>query len=134
LTRIYATSEPVVWGLGLFRDPVIAYPSASGSGFQERRPYFFSDPRFANKTMNDIIDFLLGDYNNAVKRADALDARIRADAMAVSPNDNEQYYNLVAMAAKQTVAAVDITYAYMEEGRSNKTDIKSFMRNMGFDA
>ncbi|KAK7461365.1 hypothetical protein VKT23_008542 [Stygiomarasmius scandens] len=132
LGTITSTSEPVVWGLGLVRDPITTYPSASGSSLNSYRPYFFSDPQFANKQVEDVIDSFLQDYDNAAQRADALDKRILTDASAASPGESQQYYNLLAMAARQAVA-VDLTFASVEQDGENRTDIKAFMRNTGAD-
>ncbi|THU92894.1 hypothetical protein K435DRAFT_671243, partial [Dendrothele bispora CBS 962.96] len=129
LGSISSTDKPVVWGLGLFRDPITTYSNTSSS----RRPYFFSDPRFAGKTVQDVIDFSLQDYDSAVSRADALDARIEGDTKAASPGSEEQYFNLVAMAARVAVGAVDVTFEVEQEGGVNRTDVKAFMRNTGFD-
>jgi len=132
LGTITSTSGPVVWGLGLVRDPITTYPSASGSSLNSYRPYFFSDPQFANKQVEDVIDSFLRDYVNAAQRADALDKRISSDASAASPGESQQYYNLLAMAARQAVA-VDLTFANVEEDGEHRTDIKAFMRNTGAD-
>ncbi|KAF5335226.1 hypothetical protein D9758_014769 [Tetrapyrgos nigripes] len=132
LGSITSTSRPVVWGLGLVRDNVTNYPTASGDSVN-RRPYFFSDPQFSSGNIQDVIDSFLLDYSNAVSRADALDAKIRNDATALSPNDSGQYYNLVAMAARQAMAGTEITFASDQDGGTNGTDVKSFMRNTGVD-
>ncbi|THV03669.1 hypothetical protein K435DRAFT_650779 [Dendrothele bispora CBS 962.96] len=125
LGRIVSTSQPVVWGLGLFRDPITTY----GSDSESRRPYFFSDPQFAGKSVQDVVEFSLEDYSTAVQRANQLDDKIQADSKELSLGDGGQYYNLVAMAARQA-AAIDIT---CQDNGTNGTDIKAFLRNTGFD-
>ncbi|THU81541.1 hypothetical protein K435DRAFT_693318 [Dendrothele bispora CBS 962.96] len=125
LGRITSTSQPVVWGLGLFRDPITTY----GSGSESRQPCFFSDPQFAGKSVQDVVEFSLKDYSTAVQRANQLDGKIQADSKEVSSGDEEQYYNLVAMAARQA-AVIDIT---CQDNGTDGTDIKAFMRNTGFD-
>ncbi len=41
LGNIVSTSEPVVWGIGMTRDPAVAYTAADGTG-ELRSPYWRS--------------------------------------------------------------------------------------------
>jgi hypothetical protein len=119
-----------VWGLGVFRDPVTKYATEFGT----RRPYFLSDSQFRGKPITNVIDSFLQDYDSAVKRADALDSRILADANAASPNniDGLQYYQLLSLITRQVTAGIDFTF--LEDGtETGKANIKAFMRNTGID-
>ncbi|KAK7438891.1 hypothetical protein VKT23_017817 [Stygiomarasmius scandens] len=132
LGTITSTSGPVVWGLGLVRDPIINYPSASGASLDSYRPYFFSDSQFSGKQIEDVVDSFLKDYDLAAQRAADLDKKILADSSVVFPEGNGQYHNLLAMAARQAVA-IDFTFANVEQDGKNRVDIKAFMKNTGFD-
>ncbi|TFL06559.1 hypothetical protein BDV98DRAFT_588814 [Pterulicium gracile] len=109
LGPVRALTEPAVWAVGKTRDPSINFQGESG--LQERSSYFRST--YAN--MSIAIDDFLEDFPNAKRRADELDQKIQADAEAVSP----EYAQLVALATRS-------------DGAWNRSDIKMFMREMGF--
>ncbi|KAF7783395.1 hypothetical protein Agabi119p4_1419 [Agaricus bisporus var. burnettii] len=55
--------DPVVWALGLVRDPLVNY--SAGSGFQSRIGYYWS----AYHSIDDVISDFLGDFANARVRS-----------------------------------------------------------------
>ncbi|KAF5343720.1 hypothetical protein D9758_016510 [Tetrapyrgos nigripes] len=122
LGTISSTTKPVVWGLGVVRDPITQYPTEDAT----RRPYFLS----GGKGIIDVIDFFLQDYDNAVKRADALDSQILADATAASPNNNS-YYHLLSLVARQVMAGIDFTF--LDKTETGLANVKAFMKNTGWD-
>jgi hypothetical protein len=63
-----------------------------------------------------------------LNRAQALDAKIKADASAAT--SSTQHADLVALSVRQTFAAIDITTG---QASGNSRDVKSFMRNVGVD-
>ncbi|KAE9404337.1 DUF1793-domain-containing protein, partial [Gymnopus androsaceus JB14] len=117
-------NTPVVWGLGLVRDPVIQYtPSASNLTTQDRSSYFWTE----FSTIADAIDSFLSDYPNAVQRANALDQQI----MSAAQNISSEYADLVAFGARQALASSDITVAKNSDGNYNTSDVKAFQRDTG---
>jgi hypothetical protein len=128
LGTITSTKNPIVWGLGVVRDTITQYPTDTGI----RRPYFFSNSQLRGKGILDIIDLFLQDYDNAVKRADALDAQILDDVTVASPNDKAQYYQLISLVARQVMAGIDFTF--LDDGTdTGRANVKAFMRNTGSD-
>ena len=68
-------------------------------------------------------------------RATALDARILADAAAVSSaaSGGGAYAQLVALATRQAVSAIDFTVGTDAKGNVLPWDVKLFMKNIGTD-
>lgn len=66
------------------------------------------------------------DYPNAVQRADALDAALEKNASAISSH----YADLVAITARQTMGATELTIGTTENGSFNFSDVKMFMKNL----
>ncbi|KAJ3894274.1 hypothetical protein GG344DRAFT_41334 [Lentinula edodes] len=115
---------PVVWGLGLVRDPVIEYAVSAGSTTtQNRSSYFWTE----FDTISDAIDSFLADYSNATDRANKLDQQIMNAAQAVS----SEYADLVAFGTRQAMASSDITVAKNSDGTYNTSDVKAFQRDTG---
>ncbi|KAK7461369.1 hypothetical protein VKT23_008546 [Stygiomarasmius scandens] len=125
LGKIQSTSSSIVWALGVVRDPIVEYTLVPDTP-QARRPYFYSDPKFSSQKIEDVIDFFLQDYESAVERAEILDARILLDTATVAVGKVVEYFNLVSLSARQTLAGFDITV-----GQENMNDIKSFTKNTG---
>ncbi|KIK65828.1 hypothetical protein GYMLUDRAFT_38307 [Collybiopsis luxurians FD-317 M1] len=121
LGNITSTSSPVVWGIGLVRNPDIIYTTAAGN--QTRQPYFFT--KYSN-VETALLDFM-GDASNALERATALDNKIISDANDISSN----YADLVSLASRQTMAGMDITVGFGSDGQLNKSDILIFMKDIG---
>lgn len=116
------TSLEAVWTLGLVRDPAVQYMNPSGL-VEKRHPYFlsaFSDQLTA-------VRFVIDDYTNALSSAIALDAQILAAGLRYS----QEYADLLTLATRQALAALDVTLVQNSDGSWNGTDIKAFMKNMG---
>lgn len=73
------------------------------------------------------IEEFLANFDGARQRAEALDSRIVNDALAVSDN----YTDLVSLAARQAVAATELTVSKGSDGQWNKSDARMFMKNIG---
>ncbi|KAF5343348.1 hypothetical protein D9758_014189 [Tetrapyrgos nigripes] len=123
LGKIQSTSQPVVWSLGVVRDPMVQYILPSEKQ-ESRRPYFFSDPRFSSQKIEDVIDFFMQDYQPGLQRSNDLDARILQDAAAVSVGNEQEYLSLVSLSTRQVLAGFDIT-------TGPNGDIKAFTKNTG---
>lgn len=53
------------------------------------------------------MEAFLADYDNALSRAESLDAQVRQAAAKVSPGS--QYWNMLSLAARQVFGALDLT-------------------------
>ena len=67
-----------------------------------------------------LADFLQ-DFPHAVQRADALDRALSVNSSSISSH----YTDLVALAARQTMAATELTVG------SDLSDVKMFMKDIG---
>jgi hypothetical protein len=72
-----------------------------------------------------ITAFLL-DYDNAIQRANNLDAGLTKNASAISAH----YADLVSVAARQAMAGVELTVGG-SDGAWNQSDVKMFMKDLG---
>ena len=68
-----------------------------------------------------------GDYAAAHDRAVALDQKIMGAAEKIS----SQYSDIVALATRQTMSALDITVGTDSSGNRAPDDVKVFMKNLG---
>ena len=149
LGSITATDEPVVWALGMTRDPVVNYTGADGSP-QPRSPYWasqFSDPLDAvgfetrytslpaiddERVLLQVTSFI-ADYPNALNRAIALDQKI----LTAAANVSEHYADLVSLAARQAMGGTELTIgqstSHSGQLEWDTGDVKMFMKNVGTD-
>ncbi|KAJ3479292.1 hypothetical protein NLI96_g9165 [Meripilus lineatus] len=122
LGTIPATQSPVVWALGLVRNPNGSYSLGSGQS-QIRYPYFASE----SNNMDIIINNVLADFSNALSRAIELDKKLLTDASAIS----DHYANLVSLSVRQTIGSTELTISKGVDGGWNKTDFKISMKDVG---
>ncbi|KAF9007842.1 hypothetical protein BDQ17DRAFT_1350037 [Cyathus striatus] len=121
LGTITQTSDPVVWSLGLVREPVIQY-TTSGN-IQLRSSYYWS----AYNAVDDIVKDVIGKFNDVRSKAVNLDNKILADAGAISSN----YSDLISFALRLVFGAMDITIPRDSSGALNTSDVKIFMKDIG---
>ncbi|KAF7790195.1 hypothetical protein EIP86_001147 [Pleurotus ostreatoroseus] len=126
LGTITATKSPVIFALGMTRDPSIAYVNTDGT-LQPRSPYWASE--FASGL--DAATFFVDDYTSAIDRSIALDQKLRAAAMGISAH----YADLVSLAARQAMGGTELTVGRSSSDPSqwNTSDVKMFMKNLGTD-
>ncbi|CCM03143.1 uncharacterized protein FIBRA_05265 [Fibroporia radiculosa] len=124
LGTISGPSEPVVYSVGRARDPAIEYLIANDA-VQYRSSYFWSK----YPTADDAISEFLGDYNNALARANAFDAQVSADANKISST----YAGLVALSVRQVFGAIEITVSKTSSGQFNTSDIMTFLKEISSD-
>lgn len=140
LGMIQNTSEPVVWAIGVIRDPAIKFSNSNGQ-LEERRAYYWS----AYSSVHDVVRQrlrlggkhtliftmqilgVLNDFESALDNAIALDNQIHHDGSQVSTN----YYDLLALTTRQAMGAIDITVGQDSSGNLNASDIKAFTRGAG---
>ncbi|CAA7266374.1 unnamed protein product [Cyclocybe aegerita] len=138
LGSITQTSTPVVWAIGLLRDPVIRY--VRDAGIESRTSYFWTKYQSIGDAVSTLsslsvlreaelaqLDAFIADFPSARNRAEAFDMKIMSAASAVS----QQYADLVALNLRQTMAALEITTAKRPSGEWNASDVKIFMRDTG---
>ncbi|KAF8874083.1 hypothetical protein BD779DRAFT_1451181 [Infundibulicybe gibba] len=122
LGDITEISTPVVWALGIVRDPTIRYDPGDGST-QLRSSFFWTQ----YSTIGDAIRAFINDFPNARQRAIDLDQRITSDALSIS----QDYADLVSLSVRQTMGGVDITTSKGLDGQWNTSDIMMFMKSVG---
>ena len=66
----------------------------------------------------------MGDYQNALTRAKAFDAKVQADASAISTD----YAAIVALSIRQAFGATEITVSKNSNGSFNTSDVLMFMK------
>ncbi|KAJ3517828.1 hypothetical protein NLJ89_g250 [Agrocybe chaxingu] len=138
LGSITQTSTPVIWTIGLLRDPVIRY--VRDAGIESRTSYFWTKYQSIGDAVSTLsglslsreaqleqLDAFITDFPSARSRAEAFDAKIMSEASVVS----QQYADLVALNLRQTMAALEITTAKPSSGEWNTSDVKIFMRDTG---
>ncbi|KAF8883867.1 hypothetical protein BD779DRAFT_1472365 [Infundibulicybe gibba] len=122
LGNITEISTPVVWALGVVRNPTIRY--ASGDGTTQLRSSFFWTQY---STIGDAIGAFIKDFPNARQRAIELDQRITSDALSIS----QDYADLVSLSVRQTMGGFDITTSKGPDGQWNTSDVMMFMKSVG---
>ncbi|KAH8111919.1 DUF1793-domain-containing protein [Phellopilus nigrolimitatus] len=123
LGNITAATDPVLYAVGVVRDPVIKYTNAKVQ-IEQRSAYYWS--QFSD--IQDVIENVLDDFDNTLATAVALDAQILGDGGKISSN----YADLLALATRQAMGAFEYTLVKDSSGKFNTSDIKAFMKNLGF--
>ncbi|KAJ3489051.1 hypothetical protein NLI96_g2424 [Meripilus lineatus] len=117
LGRITSTSSPIVWSLGVVRNPLARFRSEVLS------PYFATEL----SNLNFAIDTFVGGFAQASQRATDLDNKILNDASSVS----QQYADLVSFAARQTIGGTDLTITNTSGGGLNSSNVRMLMKDVG---
>ncbi|KAH9940434.1 DUF1793-domain-containing protein [Epithele typhae] len=118
---VSAATAPFVLSLAHVRDPALQYVAADGTT-EQRSSFFWT--KYAD--FADAISAFLGDYANAVVRANAFDAKLQADAGKISAD----YASLVPLSVRQTLGAIEITAAKKSDGSLDASDVKTFMKEI----
>ncbi|KAI0638108.1 DUF1793-domain-containing protein [Trametes polyzona] len=124
LGSVTGATAPVVFSVGHVRDPAIQYIVAN-NGRQSRSLFFWT--RFS--TVASAISTFLNDYNNALARARAFDAKVNADATKISAD----YAAIVALSIRQGFGATEITVSRTSNGGFNTNDVLVFMKEISSD-
>ncbi|KAK7685160.1 hypothetical protein QCA50_011523 [Cerrena zonata] len=126
LGNISVTTSPVVFAIGVYRNPSILSTTTMSTGetqSQNRAPLFAA----SLSSISDVMDTFLSDFPNAKSRADDTDSLI----LNAAGNISEPYKDIVSLAARQTMASTELTIANGTDGRWNMSDIKMFMKDVG---
>jgi Domain of unknown function (DUF4965) len=70
------------------------------------------------------ISSFVGDFNNALARANTFDSKVNADASSISAD----YTSIVALSIRQALGAMEVTISKGTDGSWNTTDIIVFMK------
>lgn len=139
LSDVTSETSPVVWAIGVIRDPSIQFTLLSGD-VQLRSSFYrinFTNPHdmvwhqvysisFTNGNISQG-SFFLDDINNALNASEILDDQILTD----SQNISSVYGDLLSLVTRQAMSAVEITVSKNSDGTFNSSDIMAFMKNMG---
>ncbi|KXN86419.1 hypothetical protein AN958_10281 [Leucoagaricus sp. SymC.cos] len=118
------TTSPTVVSVGHIRDPALKY-IVSGGGTQLRSLYFLS--QFSTPAA--VISNFLNDFSHALSRANAFDSKVNSDASKISSD----YASIVAISARQALAAIEITISKNSDGSFNTNDVIVFMKEISSD-
>ncbi|KLO10459.1 DUF1793-domain-containing protein [Schizopora paradoxa] len=122
LGQVINTTSPVVWAVGVMRDPAIQFTMLSGD-VQLRNSYY----RMNFTTAHDMASFFLDDFENTLNKSTELDLQIMNDTANIST----EYYDLLTLVSRQAMSALEITVAKDDDGNFNSSDIMAFLKNMG---
>jgi hypothetical protein len=124
LGTIKSATAPVVFSVGHIRDPAIRYIVANGA-LQSRSLFFWS--QFSTPAA--VISSFLGDFANALSRANTFDAKVASDANKISAD----YASIVALSIRQALGATEITISKNSNGSFNTSDVIVFMKEISSD-
>ncbi|KAF5361093.1 hypothetical protein D9756_005174 [Leucocoprinus leucothites] len=114
-----AQPDPVVWAIGLVRNPLIRYTSLS----RDQTGYYWS----VHPNISSVITAFLNDFEDVRSRSVALDAMIMSAATEVS----SEYADVLSLLTRQIFASLDITLEKTEGGNIDPSATKIFMKDMG---
>ncbi|KAI0774160.1 DUF1793-domain-containing protein [Fomes fomentarius] len=124
LGSVRAATTPTVFAIGHVRDPAVQYITAN-NGRQNRSYYFWT--QFSS--VASAIQSFVNDYSNALSRANAFNAKVKADASKISSD----YADIVALSIRQTLGATEITVARTSDGGFDTSDVSTFMKEISSD-
>ncbi|KAH7100410.1 DUF1793-domain-containing protein [Auriculariales sp. MPI-PUGE-AT-0066] len=114
-------SNPIVFSLGHFRDPVIQYVAKTGAP-QQLAPYWLT----VYKTPVEAISFFLNDYKNAVLSAESLNNKITQDAA----KGVQQLRCGLEVLASSSSSAMEFAVPHKADGSLDSTDIMAFQKEI----
>ena len=117
-------TNPVVFVVGHVRDPAVQYITAN-NGRQDRSTLFWTE----YGTVSSAISAFIHDYSDALVRAKAFDAKVKADASKTSSD----YADIVALSIRQAFGSIEITVSKDSNGGFNTSDIMTFMKEISSD-
>ncbi|KAJ3568846.1 hypothetical protein NP233_g5446 [Leucocoprinus birnbaumii] len=110
--------DPVLWAIGLVRDPLLSYPSIprSQTGF-----YWLTYSNITN-----VVSAFLGDFQGARDRSSSFDNKIMSAASQIS----SEYADILSIVTRQIFASMDFTVTRAQNGALDPTP-RIFMKDMG---
>ncbi|EJD08023.1 DUF1793-domain-containing protein [Fomitiporia mediterranea MF3/22] len=125
LGTISSVSDPVVYTLGVVRDPVVQYANRNVQ-IEKRSSYYwsnFSNIRDAAMQIEDVLNH----FDDAMTAATTLDNKILRDAGQVSTN----YADILSLSTRQVMGALEYTLLKDASSSFNMSDVKAFLNDMG---
>ncbi|KAF8585583.1 DUF1793-domain-containing protein [Ramaria rubella] len=122
LGTVTVSTGPVVFALGLIRDPAILGLSPAGQP-EERSLYFWSQFASAFDAMN----YFISDFSRAASAANSFDSSVRNSAVTVSSD----YADLIDLSTRQVFGMIEITIGKDASGNYNESDVQAFMNAAG---
>ncbi|KLO08558.1 hypothetical protein SCHPADRAFT_604791 [Schizopora paradoxa] len=122
LGNITETSSPIVWAIGVTRDPSIQF-STPLTQKQMRSSFYRSNL----STPDDVASFFLADFNNSLVDSESFDTSL----LAAAQNISMAYGDLLALTVRQAMSALEITGSKNSDGSFNTSDVMIFMKDMG---
>ena len=144
LGTIQTKDNSAIFALGIVRDPVIQYTNRQGK-MENRTGYYRSRfpninnvvrlacampdaPKSAKPSTPKIAD-VLGHFPDALASSNALDMSLSQAGRTYGLD----YVNLLSLSTRQAMGAIEYTLpAASEPGQLNTSDIKAFMKDMGY--
>ena len=134
LGSVTSSAEPIVWVIGLVRDPSISY--TIGGKVESLHPYYTTQYSTVQSAVRIIacstssfltrvqLKFFISDFNNSLSRAEMLDAQVREQAAKVSPDG--KLFDMLSLVTRQVFSSLDIT---APQGQND--EVRIFMKDMG---
>ncbi len=131
--------DPVVWTIGLIRNPLIAY--SAGGSVQDRSAYYRLNYSSDGEAVHTAITRMnnkhwqffaqasgfLNDFEDALSRSWTFDNKVLSAASSISP----EYAGILSLVTRQIFASMDITVPLAKSGQLNGSDVKIFMKDIG---
>ncbi|PAV15279.1 hypothetical protein PNOK_0904000 [Pyrrhoderma noxium] len=112
-------SDPVVYTIGVVRDPVIQYTNGDNQ-LEERNAYYWAN----FSTVDDVIKDALDHFDDALTASIELDNKLISTANSIST----EYAGLISLVTRSAMSAIEYTIL---KNNQNISDVKAFMKNMG---
>ncbi|EJC98586.1 DUF1793-domain-containing protein [Fomitiporia mediterranea MF3/22] len=122
LGTVSSVTDPVVYALGVVRDPVVQYANRNVQ-IEKRSSYYWSN----FSTIHDVVNDVLSRFDDAVTAATALDKQILGAAGQVSTN----YADILSLSTRQVMGGLEYTLLKDDSGNFNMSDVKAFLNDMG---
>ncbi|KLO09278.1 DUF1793-domain-containing protein [Schizopora paradoxa] len=128
LGKIQNLTAPVVWAIGVIRDPSIRFTSLSGD-VQLRSPYYRLNFTTAYDMVSKLstVSYFVNDFDTATNASNQLDKQIAGHSADISSNLSD----LLILVTRQAMSALEITVSKNPDGSLNSSDIMAFMKDMG---
>ncbi|KAH8823811.1 hypothetical protein DL96DRAFT_1615536 [Flagelloscypha sp. PMI_526] len=124
LGNIVNSTSPVVWSLGLVREPVVQFTTAPGK--MEQRSAFYQS-KFSS--IEAAISTFIARFPDALKNAVAFDNSLLSRAATIS----QDYADLISLTTRTALSSTEMTVLKRQDGTGtyDSKDIKFFMRDTG---
>src|SRR6266511_4029774 len=145
LGNVTSTAAPIVFALGLVRDPVLTY-LREDNVVQNRSALWWLTWNSVESAVGQLpfkltginsrfkMDNFLANYPTALSRAVTLDNTIMSDVakISLSAKISATYKDLLALNLRQTLGAIELTTSKLSNGSwAGMDDLRVFMKDIG---